>query len=438
MLFEFSQDTLAPGQRKSLEEYLQKVWENRLFAYSSEYNWEADEEDKSGKQQPFLKFDGDKYKTQNFIGFIYHEGTCIEIYPKVFKHLGANKKDLMLQQVFYWFSYCSKLNFPFLDAPLDKLPDATLPELLIWQFASYTHQLLNNQPFSQYEEVEEIMLSPKGRINFTSYISNGLSRGNYHQIDCVYEPFVYDNTLNRAIKYVARLLLKITRIEDTRSLLDQMIFILDEVTDQPCSAADLNRIRLNNIFSDYAPIIEWCKRFLEQQLYSSAEYETNQWSLLLPMEYVFEDFVAGFLKKHFSNKFKIRSQASDLYLQLDPKVFQLQHDILLENSSEKLIIDTKYKPRWHLDPNDPKQGVAQSDMYQMISYAYRRGCNKVILLYPNTSENLSPIHTFKINSGLEPGHTIYIQVAEIPFWNAHYHTQIEARLLQEFDKLLST
>jgi 5-methylcytosine-specific restriction endonuclease McrBC regulatory subunit McrC len=83
MLFEFSHNTLAPGQRKSLEEYLEKVWENRLFAYSSEYNWEADEEDKSGKQQPFLKFDGDKYKTQNFIGFIYHEGTCIEIYQGI-------------------------------------------------------------------------------------------------------------------------------------------------------------------------------------------------------------------------------------------------------------------------------------------------------------------------------------------------------------------
>jgi 5-methylcytosine-specific restriction enzyme subunit McrC len=119
MLFEFSHNTLAPGQHKPLEDCLQKVWENRLFAYSPEYKWEAEKEDKPVQKQPFLKFDGDCYKTQNFIGFIYHEGSCIEIYPKVFKHLGHDKKDLMIQQVFYWFSYCSKLNFPFLDAPLN-------------------------------------------------------------------------------------------------------------------------------------------------------------------------------------------------------------------------------------------------------------------------------------------------------------------------------
>jgi len=38
-------------------------------------------------------------------------------------------------------------------------------------------------------------------------------------------------------------------------------------------------------------------------------------------------------------------------------------------------------------------------MYQMISYAYRRGTNKVLLIYPNTSDKLADDSVFLINKG---------------------------------------
>lgn len=419
VLFEFTDSTIPLkdlAQRERLENYLKEIWSKRYCAYANELDEDAEpaEED---RRQPFLRFDGLNFRAQNFVGFIQFEELLIEIYPKVFRDWGSDKKELMLKHLFFWFSYCRKIHFPVLESNLDKLPSDTIPELLIWNFADYCQQIISEQPFSRYELQEVALQSPRGRIDFAAYIRNGLTSGNHHQIDCIYESFEFDNKLNRAIKYVCRLLIAFSKMNETQEKLQEIIFILDEVTDEPCSAADLDSVILNPIFSSYQPIKGWCQRFLEQQLYSHASYDSMQWSLLLPMEYVFEDFTAGFLKRHFSDRFKIETQRPDLYLTTND-TFQLRHDILLTkiNSKEQIIIDTKYKIRSHSDSSDPKKGVAQTDLYQMLAYAYRRGCKKIYLIYPNASEVLKTDSSFHIQSGFNSTEIIDVHVCEIPFW----------------------
>ena len=47
------------------------------------------------------------------------------------------------------------------------------------------------------------------------------------------------------------------------------------------------------------------------------------------MEYIFEDFLAGFLENKFSKDWKIEYQKSDEYLSNIPRVFNMQHDMCL-------------------------------------------------------------------------------------------------------------
>lgn len=438
MLFEYSAfHPLGKLHRKKLESFLQQVWRDRYVAYAAEYLEENSAPDEEKQYQPFLKFDGEEFRTQNFIGFIQQDGETIEIYPKVFRSEPSVSKALVLDHIFYWFSYCSRLHFPVLETALDKRDADSLPELLIWHFTNYTAEVIATQPYSQYEEVTEVLYSPKGRINFSAYIRNGITSGNYHHIDCVHEPFLYDNTLNRVIKYVCRLLQGSVTLDSTQSLLQQIAFLLDEVEDVPCAASDLDTVSLNPLFTEYEPIIEWCRRILNQQLYSSSAYDSLQWSLLLPMEYVFEDFITGFIRKHFGNVYKLHAQKSDLYLSASPRAFQMQHDIFLEHrkTGEKIILDTKYKPRWDLNQADAKQGVAQADMYQMVSYSYRRGCSNVILLYPNTSERLADAHAFSIPSGFGDS-SVNVKVCEVPFWSSSDYRKVEKDLRVTLNSVL--
>jgi 5-methylcytosine-specific restriction enzyme subunit McrC len=432
-IFEYGEQ-FAVSDREGLQSYLCSLWK--------EYKeiWLAQLENESlypvSKYQPFLSFDGKIARARNYIGFIHFEDSKIEIYPKVFQNEPKMSKELMHRHLFYWFSYCKKVKFPFNQTFLDRF-ELELPELIIYLFAKHIHEVISSRPYSAYEEVQEALFTPRGRINFDRYVTR-ISYGNYHLIDCDHEPFVFDNSLNRIIKYCTRLLLSKTKLTETQRTLNEIIFILDDVDDQVCSVQQLQTLRISVMYNDYAEIIQICRMILENQIYSYQEYEMKNWSLLFPMEYVFEDFIAGFIQKHFSNKFKVEVQKSDLYLHINPKAFKVKHDILLTDKKfgEQIIVDTKYKPRWNLDKNDPKRGINPSDMYQMISYAYRRGTDKVLLIFPNTSDELVEDYVFSINKDTKD-EIIKIKAIDVPFWSLDGHSGVEKNLKVKLEDVLS-
>lgn len=53
----------------------------------------------------------------------------------------------------------------------------------------------------------------------------------------------------------------------------------------------------------------------------------------------------------------------------------------------------------------------------MVSYAFRRGCTNIILVYPTLSENINQPDSSQINSGSNNADKINITAIEIPFWS---------------------
>lgn len=421
------------SDRNALSAYLQKVWVQQCGKSEPD---EQPEGFQDSRFQGFLSFDGNRARARNFIGFIQGDGEHIEIYPKVFKDSGV-ASDSILKHMFFWFDYCRKWKFPCTDVNLDTLQDVQLPELMINLIASQLLDTVSTSPLSLYEEVAESLLVPKGKINFGRYIDNNFSKGNFQYLECDYEPLVFDNKLNRAIKYVARLLSHKAKFSETHRKLDELVFLLHEVEDCPCTAQSLEGISLNAFFVDYHNVISLCKMVIESQVYGNNYDTRSHWSMLLPMEYVFEDFMAGFLEKHLSADWEVKYQKSEMNL-TDQSAFRMQHDIFLTSKrfpSRQIIVDTKYKLRGDFKP-DNKRGISQSDMYQMASYALRRGCTEVLLLYPNQSDQLLAEDHFTISSGFNVDHKINITAAEIPFWSSITHLEISKKLHSRLEELL--
>lgn len=426
-VFEYGESVTVP--RKELESYLCSLWQEYKDIWPAQEEKNTSEMDQSNpKYQPFLSFDGEFARARNYIGFIYFEDLRIEIYPKIFKNTHGISNELMHSHLFYWFSYCKRVKFPFNQVFLDSFEIEELPELIISLFAKQIHEVVSTQPYSSYEQVQETLLTPRGKINFDRYATQ-MSYCNYHLIDCDYEPFVFDNSLNRIIKYCTRLLLSRARNIETQRILNEILFVLDDVDDLVCSVQQLSTLRISPMYNDYEEVIHICQMILDNQVYSHEDYEMKNWSLLFPMELIFEEFIAGYIEEHFSDTFKVEVQKSDLYLHTSPNAFNIQHDILLtnRNTGEKIVVDTKYKPRWDLEKNDSKKGISQADMYQMISYAYRRGTDKVLLIYPNTSEELADDFVFLIDKGTKD-ETIKIKVVDVPFWSKDGYACVEQKL----------
>lgn len=422
LLFEYGK-WISVKDKDSLKEMLKDIWRQRILKDSETEISEAEDDNRF---QPFLNFDNNQVRANNFVGFIQTDDDLIEIYPKVFKNCENAKdyKELMLRHIFFWFSYCRKWKFPFNQTTLDIREIKEFPELIINVIANQFFDTISKQPLTIYQLVEEVFQTPRGSINFKRYLNNGISTGNYHKIDCDYEPFLIDNKVNRIIKYCSRLLLLKTRYAENQRILQDVVFILDEVEDLPCTIQDVERINFNPFFEDYASLMNSCNMILSQQLYSNNLYNLSQWCLLFPMEYIFEDFIAGFLQDRFSRKWKIEYQKSDKYLAVNDsgkKVFNMQQDIFLTSKEDpglKIIIDTKYKLRDINYKTDIKKGISQNDLYQMVSYSFRRECSDVLLVYPNISDNkINRPDKFTIDSGFSSNEKIKVTAIEIPFWS---------------------
>jgi len=99
------------------------------------------------------------------------------------------------------------------------------------------------------------------------------------------------------------------------------------------------------------------------------------------MEYVFEDFIFGFIDKEIT---EVKAKAQSVSKALaENGTFLLKPDLFLEIGDKNIIADTKYKIVYS-DEKDPKYGISQNDLYQMLAYAVRFKIEDILLFYPET------------------------------------------------------
>ena len=136
------------------------------------------------------------------------------------------------------------------------------------------------------------------------------------------------------------------------------------------------------------------------------------------MEYVFEDFIFGFIDKEIE-RVTAKAQRSDTYLaeEKESKLFRLQPDLWIKTEHKSLIADTKYKIVYS-DEKDPKKGISQTDLYQMLAYAVRFNVDEIILFYPNTvSQEQEGETALTIKDALADDKEISIKAFQLPIIN---------------------
>ncbi|SET98080.1 McrC family protein [Hymenobacter actinosclerus] len=390
---------LPPG----LEAYLQTIWERRprtagLFGVDSSRS----------TRQRYLEFSVDAQghrtvRARNYVGLIQYQGHRLHLLPKVFyesnSYPAAGSLEAIHAHLYWWLSYSVRLQFPRSLASFSQV-SADWLELLVLLFAQYTHELLSRSQYQYYQQVEQELNTLRGRLNFIDYVRNR-SVGRQHVLPCTFDSFQPDNQFNRILKDVVSRLRLFTRHSPSRQLLEDISFLLAEVSDQPASLADCDQVQLPPLFADFNLVLTYCRFFLASHSpLASTDAKEQVFALLLPTEKVFEDFIGGFLQQHFQSSFQITAQASDLYLARQMQAtanskpalrFKLQHDILLRPWGKgsltlggPIVIDCKYKTWKLVEGALDQKGISQADMYQLVSYAIRRGSKQNYLFYPDS------------------------------------------------------
>jgi 5-methylcytosine-specific restriction enzyme subunit McrC len=425
-LFEYQNKVDIQDSFEGLEGFLDEIWNSR-----EKYSFYSENGNDKIESQRFLQFihKSNELKSNKYVGVIHYEGNKINLLPKIFfdseKEYHTNEVNQIQNHILWWLSYCRKIKFPNYQASLGTA-ESDFFEVLIYLFSKYTRELLNSSIYQQYEEVNHELSFIKGRLYTNEYINENLSKGKWHKLNCTYDAFVFDNEFNRIIKYVTTLLFNVTLSQDSKKNLREILFILDEVSDARATAEQCSRISFNPMFGEFETVRDYCQLFLTNCISFDYKNDLKLFAFLLPMEYVFEDFIFGFIDKELE-KVTAKAQRSDTYLD-EGKAFNLKPDLWLKTDHKSLIADTKYKIVYS-DEKDPKKGISQTDLYQMLAYAIRFEVDEIILFYPNTIKQGQEEETeLTIKDALADGKEISIRAFQLPIINrALLETNLETK-----------
>ena len=334
-------------------------------------------------------------RVQNYVGVIQVPGLTVEILPKIDETssdqegLPESTTRLAQQNLLYMLSVTR--NLPFRERNLASLKTKKLSVLdaLIAMFADRLLHELNRGVYHKYVYREDNLQCLTGKLLIPEHIRRNMVRRD--RVYVGFDEFDCDVLLNRILKAGCLVMLGMVRDVKVQKTLRETLLYLADVSDVMIGAHDFDALHMDRQSERFAPLIEFCRIVLTQRSPAPQTGKSDTFSLLFPMEQLFEQFVGYFIQRHASEfglrreqvRLQARGRIKHLLRRDNRKVVRMLPDIHIddENNHAKRIVDTKWK-RLKVDEEDRRNGVSQADLYQLYAYATRYKCQRNVLLYP--------------------------------------------------------
>jgi 5-methylcytosine-specific restriction enzyme subunit McrC len=184
---------------------------------------------------------------------------------------------------------------------------------------------------------------------------------------------------------------KLAKAPENKRRLWELQLAFADVSDTRVSTLRWDRVVIDRTNQSWAQLLSLAKLLLGERFQTTSLGKSTGFSQLFEMNKLFEEFVGRALQKTLqATSYRTRLQGPRSYVLQEmhpegpgPYRFATKPDITIsDGASHRLIIDTKWK-RLKGALDDPKQGVSQADIYQMMAYAHVYPCSDLMLLYPH-------------------------------------------------------
>ncbi len=399
---------LPMNRWQAWQNFLEKTWQNRL--------WLVEDTQNHHSHQALLKLRPPYLQARNYVGYLRYDDLELHILPKIFDSPEPPDLRLIFQHLCYYLSYGFGWRMPHEIQTMDSIPVEAWSDLWIWLWLIFTENYLIEAARWQFEIRQEQSTYFKGQLKTKAYFQKNLGNGQWQRFPIQQDKLVYDHAFHRLLKYVHHRLRASNTSELLASRLRSVDFLLKEVNEQKFDINTARKIQLSRPSPEEAFILGFAKLFLVNEATHLSGEGYQGFSLLLPMERIYERFVSGFIRRHFP-AWQAQEQSSDFLAQTKIEgrpVFQIRNDIYLPQ--HKQILDTKYQLRPYPFENE-KTGISSEDMYQMLSYGLARNSEKVVLLYPAhfQEKNWEKKTTeFVVEGGLLGDRQIQVKAMDLP------------------------
>lgn len=305
-------------------------------------------------------------------------------------------------------------------------------------------EALLSQMYRGYNEHEEMLSRPRGRILWQRYISQSLTRGYWERLPCRFSDLGYDPLLRGYIRWaLERLYADLTRVgqrdviaSSLAELAQRLLAILTEVAPLRPSSSHLKRWIHTSLINDTVfrglEALAWVEE--ERGLGGGRELDGIAWSLSLSD--LWEAYVEGVIRREAASKGgEVRvARLGETTIPLawsDPVRRSLTHlapDIIVRRGRSIHIIDAKYKAHlaeldqvgWRRFTEEARE-AHRADLHQVLAYSaiYEAEEITATLVYPlqhDTWNALAAQRRDRIKSELvHGGRRVLLELRGLPF-----------------------
>jgi 5-methylcytosine-specific restriction enzyme subunit McrC len=325
---------------------------------------------------------------QQVVGVIAAPGCSLEILPKIDAAAGENDETIRARLV-SMLHVALGLKLGDGQALAMARQKETLLDILIRLFADRLLTEARRGLPRDYMAQQEDLAALRGRLDVIRQFTHHAVRPD--RLACRFDSLMADTPLLRIMKACVLMLRRHARALETQRRLDELRFLLTEVSDVPASALQWTQVRIDRTNRHWETLYGLAKLFLKREWQrTNQDAKAGQGiTLLFAMNDLFEAYITALARRALRNSdLAVHSQGGMRYCLKEEgddgrKRFQTTPDILIKRDEQiVLVIDTKWKLIGR-NPEDKKRGVSQSDVYQMMAYARLYRCREVMLLYPH-------------------------------------------------------
>ena len=242
-----------------------------------------------------------------------------------------------------------------------------------------------------YIEHKEDLSALRGRLNVVRQFTVHAVRPD--RLACHFDALSSDIALLQVMKACVLTLRSYARASDTVRKLDELRFVLSDVSDISLAALPWHSVQIDRTNRRWEALFGIARLFLKREWQAThRDPAAGQGiTLLFPMNDLFEAYIAVLTRRSLRPaRLIVETQGGRLFCLIEEgeqgrRRFQTRPDIIIRDDREGspvAIVDTKWK---RLSPTleEGNHGVSQADVYQMMAYGQLYGCADLLLLYPH-------------------------------------------------------
>lgn len=317
-------------------------------------------------------------QAQNFVGVINLGAHQVEVLPKIEGEASQVRHNLS-RMVAATLGLSLHAEAPTQSGRVDR----NILDVMVRLFCDRLWKAIRQGIVRRYIVNEDNLVVLRGRLNVGQQLRHNLARPD--RLHCSFDEFTSDNLVNRVLRLAVRLLLKASPSSGVGRSLSELLFCFQDVTDILPGSINWEQVRTDRLSGRYEPLLRLSRLFIEGASPDLITGHGDGFAILFDMNELFEEYIGRVAMRVFGQQgLQVRLQGPKKHLastELGAGAFEMRPDIVVSNGIQPtVIIDTKWK---RLEDRGHRESVSSADMYQMLAYGHRYGCDDVVLLYPH-------------------------------------------------------